>query len=290
MINQTTNSLAILGTVRNGGEGLRRTLGFIERLRSRLSCSRCVIVTNDNDDETDECLASLGRGSEILQLDGLAAAVCERIERISLARNMGLMALRSGGKMSEYTLVLDLDGPNADLEPEAVLNLMTTRSTPWEGLFANQREAYYDLSALRHPEWCPDDCWVEYEQAKRRFNALRSLGVVSNKKIKEKLKKQYVHDRQYRIPPEHPWIPVQSAFGGLGLYRSAAIEGQWYGTGARNGRPTCEHVGLHRRMVAAGARLFIVPDLLNLAPSAHLGPGSGAALPSDLKLIQEVVW
>ena len=284
MINQTTAGLAILGTVRNGGEGLRRTLGFIDRLRSRLSSSRCVIVTNDNDDETDEHLALLGRGTEIIELNGIAAAMCERIERISLVRNMGLMKLRSRRKMPEYTLVLDLDGPNAELDPDAVLDLMAAQSQPWEGIFANQKEAYYDLAALRHPYWCPNDCWVEYKQAERRFQALRSLGLVSRKILKENLKNKYIYARQYRIPPEHPWIPVQSAFGGLGLYRSAALDNHWYDSGMRQGRPTCEHVGLHRRMIASGARLFVVPDLLNLAPSDHLGSGSGATLPYDLKL------
>ena len=284
MSNKSIIGLAILGTVRNGGDGLKRTLGVIERLRAHLPHSHCVIVTNDNDDETDECLASLGKGNEIIRVDGLAAAVCERIERISLARNMGLLALRNGRKIPEFTLVLDLDGPNADLEPEAVLDLMTTRSQPWEGLFANQKEAYYDLSALRHTQWCPGDCWLEYKQAKNHFNILRKLGVVSNKNFKEKLKKQYVYGRQYQIPSEHPWIPVQSAFGGLGLYRSAAIQRQWYSTGLRNQRSTCEHVELHKRMIASGARLFIAPSLLNQAPSDHLGLGSGAALPPHLML------
>lgn len=283
MKNGTRAGLAILGTVRNGGDGLRRTLGVIERLRSRLPSSRCVIVTNDNIDETEECLATMSRSAEIIKLDGLAEAVTERVERICMARNMGLLALRNGNSMPEFTLILDLDGPNAELDSDAILDLMTAKSPAWDGLFANQREAYYDLAALRHPIWCPDDCWAAYKHAERRVSALRSLGLVSRRKFKEQLKEKHVYSKQYRIPPDHPWIPVQSAFGGLGLYRSAAIHQHWYDTGPRNNRSTCEHVGMHMRMVAAGARLFVAPALLNQAPPDHLGPGSGAEFPDHLK-------
>ena len=117
-----------------------------------------------------------------------------------------------------------------------------------------------------------------------RFNALRLLGLSSRGKLKEELKKRHIHSRQYRIPPEHPWIPVRSAFGGLGLYRSVALDGHWYDSGPRYGRPVCEHVRLHQRMVDVGARLYIVPELLNTAPPGHLGPGSGNPLPFDFEL------
>lgn len=54
-----------------------------------------------------------------------------------------------------FVIVLDMDGPNAMLNVSGMLNLVRSCKLDWTGLFANQREAYYDIFALRHPVYCP---------------------------------------------------------------------------------------------------------------------------------------
>jgi hypothetical protein len=277
--------LGIIGTVRNGGHSLSETLVMIDKLRTRICYSRCVIATNDNNDSTDTALASLGKGYEIIRMDGLAMAIPQRVERICNARNVAIYKLRSEPKTPRYTLVIDLDGPNAELNIESILHLITAENQSWEGLFANQKNAYYDLYALRHPNWCPSDCWAEYKKDQKKYNIWHKIRGISSERFKEQLKNKYIYQRQYRIPIDHPWIPVQSAFGGLGLYRSSALNSHWYDTGNRNEQPTCEHVGLHRRMALDGSRFYIVPNLINLAPAESLGPSSGIALPQNLNLM-----
>jgi hypothetical protein len=63
-----------------------------------------------------------------------------------------------------------------------------------------------------------------------------------------------------------PLFAVQSAFGGMGLYRWEALKGLRYGVESnRDDRVEVivEHTYLHRQMIAAGhSRLFINPSML----------------------------
>ncbi len=266
-------ALAILGTVRNGGDGLRRTLHAIDRLIARLTTAHVILATNDNEDETDKTLQdwiTARERVELIRLDGLVGSVTLREDRIALGRCFLLERLFRMAQPPALTLVADLDGPNANLPVDTILEICGNRKQPWDAVFANQEEAYYDLWALRHPQWCPGDCWQELEEARSRLFRL---------KRRSKLMDEIVYARQYRIPVTHPWIEVDSAFGGLGLYRTDALRGHWYSARTTGARTSCEHVALHRSMRAAGARLFIAPELLNEAPTEHLGPSSGKPFP-----------
>ena len=71
------------------------------------------------------------------------------------------------------------------------------------------------------------------------------------------------YGKMITIPESADWIPVDSAFGGLGLYRRAILAGARYSGAGENGEPVCEHVPLHKQLRARGARIFINPRLIN---------------------------
>jgi len=53
-------------------------------------------------------------------------------------------------------VVADLDGPNARLIAEPDFGAaITAAPAGWAAVFANARNTYYDIEALRHPTWCP---------------------------------------------------------------------------------------------------------------------------------------
>jgi len=170
-------------------------------------------------------------------------------------------------------LVMDLDGPNQQLNAEQVVRAIEGFSGPWDGLFANQAEAYYDIFALRHDAWCPDCCLQRIEAA-ARFPFAR----------KRAARKKYIGDRQFKIPVDHPPIAVRSAFGGLGVYKADAVRNCWYSIKTVGGSKICEHVGLNEAICAKGGSLFILPSLINLAPLEHLRAGSGQPIPASLRL------
>lgn len=267
----------ILGVVRNGGDALTATLLRIERLRERLEGSRVIIATNDNTDDTDDILRQYAAKSadvEILVLTGLADRFDERVERIAAARNAVLEHLFADGMVHPLTLMLDMDGPNTQMDANQVLRAAARQVPQWDAVFSNSIPAYYDLYALRRAEWCENDPW-------RELTALKPPRMLRSVWWRRMLRKM-IYSRQYEIPTDTPLIEVDSAFGGLGIYKTEALRGAVYQSRDETGQITCEHVMLHRGLRAAGRRLFIDPGLLTVAQTEHMGPGSGRRIPKKL--------
>ena len=277
-------STFICGAVRNGGAAFVKTLAVIEALKPLLADCAIVIVTNDNTDGTDEALFAWAASSaqhHVIRLDGLAKAVPDRVDRLAMARNFYLEFWRSHmSQRFEQVLVMDLDGPNESIDAAEFARVVAAQPAGWDGLFPNQLKAYYDIYALRHDTWCPDDCWEDVRAATRK----RTLRQPFKSARGRAARKFFVYDRQIKIPPDHPPFRVRSAFGGLGLYRAAALTNCWYGTKTAAGAPCCDHVVVNEEITRRGGKLFVLPSLLNMAPDEHLRPGSGRPIPNGLTL------
>jgi hypothetical protein len=272
-------STLICGVVRNGGEAFVKTLKMIDDLKPHLTDWSVVIVTNDNTDQTDAVITAWAQRSHkhtLISLDGFATSWPDRIDRLAVARNYYLAHLRSlPPDQYQYVLIVDLDGPNQDVNPSEFVSVINSLKFDWDGVFANQLRGYYDLYPLRHDTWCPTDCWEEVRKATRSpFKSQRGRAAREN----------FVYGRQYAIPASTPPFRVHSAFGGLGLYRAAALHNCWYGSRRPDGIKVCDHVVVNEEIDRRGGKLFIVPALLNEAPLEHLRPGSGKPIPSHLKL------
>jgi hypothetical protein len=235
-----------------------------------------VVVTNDSMDGTGEVLARWAADSAsktVIHAEGIATAVAGRTDRLATLRNFYLSEMRrrmEAGRRFDLMIVFDFDGVNK--EPDlagALCNAVTTAPSDWGGLFANQRQAYYDIWALRHPKWCPGDCW---EQVRKSVQFVRGP---LRKLAQEYAVERYLGMRQVRIRPDEPLISVQSAFGGLGIYRVSALDGAWYCGRDKAGREVCEHVLFNSCVNQRGSKLYIVPALLNDAPPEHLARCAG---------------
>jgi hypothetical protein len=246
--------------------------------------SSIVIATNDNEDDSDAVLsewASSDSNRTVLSFDGIADALPGRINRLASLRNFCLDHIRrSGARDAEYLMVVDLDGPNRDLDPQAIAGALSNWPADAGGVFANQVEAYYDIYALRHPAWCPGDCWSEISAAAGPWKGWLRLPF-SGRRYGRAVSR-HLWARQFRIPPDTSPIAVDSAFGGLGIYRMDTVERCWYGAYSEAGQQVCEHVVFHTQVRASGARLYIMPSLLNHAPVEHLGGASGRPPPQFL--------
>ncbi|MEL6700267.1 MAG: hypothetical protein AAFO58_01100, partial [Pseudomonadota bacterium] len=194
-----TEHAALIGVVRNGGDGLRETLTALGALAPRIS--RAIIATNDNTDDTLDQLAGwTGAPVQVLNLYGLAASEPDRVRRISVARNACLDALAGDDTPPPVTIVADLDGPNGALRPEDVCAAIElVAGGAWTGVFANQPAGYYDLYALRHPIWCPGDIWAEYRAAPKGWF----------RKGRDRARQAIIYGRQYAIPRATPPIEVE---------------------------------------------------------------------------------
>lgn len=257
-------SAVFVGCARDVAPHLQGVLRNIERF-SRLY-ARCafVIVENDSSDETKSILKHWLKSRPhgyLLEMDGLAKKIPSRTARLACTRNAYIDHVRSS-KFSNYQhlVVIDFDDVNAaDIDVEGFKGAARylENAPDAKGVFTNTLPVYYDIWALRHPEWCPTDCWREHRE--------------SSDLSEEDARLRYIYSRQFYIPSDTPPIPVQSAFGGIGIYAlSSALAARYHGVGT-DGLETCEHVSFNQEISRTG-KLFIYPALLNHAPQEHLNP------------------
>lgn len=259
----TLNKRAIVvGLAKNVEGSLARVLNNFDSISEIFSDSFAVIVENDSTDGTKSILQSWtnSRKAVLVELDGIDIRFPERTERIAYARNCYLEIINNSElREFDYLIVLDMDTPNT-----APLNIADfthaiefLEETPdAAAVFSNNVPIYYDIWALREKSWSPGDCWREVE------NTQSSLGY-------QHAVERHVRSKQIFIDPTREPIEVDSAFGGLGVYKlSYALQSSYVGRDA-DGSPVCEHVTYHKRMRDLGKHLYILPSLLNLTSFDH---------------------
>lgn len=219
-----------------------------------------LLVESDSSDGTVASLRALEGRIEhfrFLSLGRLADSIPLRTQRLATCRNAYLHEIRSNPRYGaiDFVLIADLDGTNRLLTEGAIASCW--RRDHWDVCTANQSGPYYDIWALRHSAWSPNDCWAQY-----RF--LVAHGVSSEKALAVA-----VHSRMIRLQPDDEWIEVDSAFGGLAIYRRHALSSGEYSNLGSDGCQTCEHVALHAHIRANGLRIFVNPALINTDYTEH---------------------
>lgn len=239
----------------------------------RLADAAFVFVENDSTDGTARALTQFcarHTKSRLLSLDGIGAAISARTVRLAMARNAIVATTRQWKAVQDFDtlMMLDLDAVNArpwpvDVVCDAIASVH--RGDELVGVFANQLNSHYDLWALREPTLCPGDIWED------TFDLTMAEDLDDQAAFE-----RAVVPRMLCLPPDAPALEVQSAFGGLGIYRLSALRsnplpycGETVKVISRN-EPwrvmrwqRCEHVNFHAGLRLAGGRLVIRPDLIN---------------------------
>jgi hypothetical protein len=239
-------------TIRADVERLASAFGFVRNVR-------WLIVESDSSDDTPAILATMQNtipNFRAISLGRLRGDIPVRTERIAHCRNRYLDELKGESYSGvDYVVVSDLDGMNRLLTRRGVMSSFDR--SDWDACCANQRGPYYDILALRHPTWSPGDCLDQLRQ-------LRAQGVGEETALRIA-----IYSKMVRIATNRDWIEVDSAFGGLAIYRKAILAGASYrGTDAA-GASVCEHVALHAAIRGQHGRIFINPALINSGYNRH---------------------
>lgn len=255
-------SAVFVGCARNAAQYLPSVLQNLERWSQLFEKTAFVFVENDSTDRTPQVLKqwlAKQRHGQLLRLDGLVSSEPSRTARLSVARNAYLDYVRSSSYAHhQYLVIVDFDDVNAvpicERDFAAALDFLENTDEAI-GVFSNSAPVYYDVWALRHDEWSPDDCWA----------ALRASGEPESLANKER----FVYSRQRYLPHDAEPIQVKSAFGGIGVYRlPAALRGRYRGL-TETGAEICEHVPFNLA-VGLNRKLYVFPRLRNAAPKEHL--------------------
>jgi len=259
---KTERKAIIVGCARDCEDFLPAVLKNITMIANLYSQAFFVFVENDSKDNTRDILRQwlIRRAHSLLVcLDGLSAQETRRTARLAIARNAYMEALHPHLEKFDHLVVLDFDNVNTNLISEeslaAAIEFLDS-SKENAAVFANQAR-YYDIWALRHDVWCPGDCWLEVENRPAYLPLHRAV-------------ERYVTNRQLRIHPAAPPVSVQSAFGGLAIYKLNFVRAARYVGVLSNGSEICEHVAFNGTAVRAGGLLYIFPKLVNQVAPEHI--------------------
>lgn len=275
-----TKTCIITGCARNIAHFLPTTIQQIEFIRSKFKETTVILAENNSTDGTKALLETYRATSQhvhILTLDDTAGIISERTERLAYARNAILEFAHNTYGSYEYLLMVDLDGTLDGFNVNTLQKAFDPSLPKWDALFANNKGIYYDIWALRNNESGPVfDCWDMYR------HLVIQVGIPP-----PQAKQMCVTQFQKRIDPHRPPFRVQSAFGGLGLYKLAATRGCKYNgktvacsckelgipfdprIGCR--QDTCEHVAFHADMARLhSATLYVHPGIQVATQREHV--------------------
>ena len=265
--------LVVMGTARNCATTLAADLASLARALKVFPNLHWFLVESDSQDDTVKVLQNFKENVpnfNFVSLGNLSETMPLRTERLAHCRNRCLDELQDNLAFvdAEYVAIADLDGTQSLLTQQGLMSCF--ERPDWGACFANQEGSYYDIWALRHPVWSPNDCWEQkmfYEQAGLSSEKSAYLAVFS---------------RMIDIPADAEWLEVDSAFGGLGIYKTKYFQNARYNGSASNnlwGGQVCEHVAFHKALKANGAKLFINPRMVNTSLNEH---SMQAIMPEDI--------
>jgi len=239
-------SLIVCGCTKNSASYIYKHLQLLYDMAPLFKTFKMLVYENDSTDNTVQVLDEFKKTHPFF--DYISENLDNRPRTDVLAHGRNTLLKHIGG--FEYMIMTDLDDVIAIFKPGQIKYLFEATHPDWDGLLANCLGKYYDIWALRieRDKWTPlcpfqvidYDCWEKAQQ-------YRTTQVISQ--------------HQINIPVSTPLIPVNSAFGGFGIYKVNKINGRYNGYGGRR----CEHVEFHK-----GMNLFICPKFLVNKQSQHI--------------------
>lgn len=269
MISLHESLVLIVGLARDCESQISRSITKLRESFSSAKTLKFLIIESDSSDDTQDVLKRIALEYDnfnYTSLGYLQEQYPKRTERIAFCRNYYLQLIedRSEYYNVDYVVIADLDGVNDKLSKDSVVSCWSR--TDWDVCTANQDGPYYDIWALRHYLWSPNDCWKQAEflmhHGLGRFNSIFSA----------------VYSRMIKIPSHADWIEVESAFGGLAIYRKNMLENVSYVGLSPDGKEVCEHVSLHHQIRDKGGRIYINTKMVNARAVEHTSNSTGLGL------------
>ncbi len=247
----TDSSIAIVGAARDVADVLPKLIEVFHTSFKGFKEVSYFIVENNSIDTTKKVLTQLQSEKPKFYAYSLPENLNKikyKTERIAIARNFALNEVKKITPGVDYVAVADLDAINLGLTREAIESCWQHKD--WSALFANQPDGYYDIYALRHKIWNPRDFLLDYEFLKDQFNDKIALELS-------------LKSRRIKIDKAFKLVEVDSAFGGLGIYKAQDLFKEVYIGLDGSGNPICEHLSINLGIIGKGGSLFINPALTN---------------------------
>jgi hypothetical protein len=250
----------VVGTVRNSEKKVTKDVLRLQHVLEKSKELHWLIIESDSEDLTIIELEKLKKkinNFRFMSLGNLRDKIPDRNERLAYCRNQYVREIQkfNAYKNIDYVIVCDLDGINTLISKTALASCWDRND--WDMCSANQSGPYYDVWPLRHKHWSPNDCWAQY-------NFFDSLKINNEKNLSNS-----VYSRMIKLPFSSEWIEVDSAFGGLAIYKKKLFDVSEYCGVDEIGNKISEHVPFNLTLKRKGAKLFINPRLINAEYTEH---------------------
>lgn len=262
------NRILLVGTVRNVAANLRTEVIEKKRLFENIAPVDVYLVESDSSDKTREILAKLTLSDPTIQfstLGNISNQIPDRIERLRFCRNVYVNYIREFPSDTwKYVVVLDWDGMNSRLALDGLQDTFS-RSHEWDACFPIQSHGYYDLLALRENTWMPENPFQKIRQEIISLN-LDPEGESLFRRLlyeykKDRIRKRELYAKMKVFRGQRALIKVDSAFGGMGIYRSEIFQRVNYDKFENT--EECEHVDFNKKALSFGYRIRINPAMIN---------------------------
>ncbi len=264
--------ILIVGTVRNVEKTLARDVSIIDSALKENWSKSYYFVESDSTDKSGEELERLKNkytDVSFVCLGNLQTVIPNRIERIRHCRQVYVDKIREslGQEKWDFVLICDLDGINNALKSDYLESCFDSPIT-WDACFPVQTHGYYDLFALRHPIWMPQNIFTHVKSLEKKVSSKfeRNPKPLDNlKKYLEidRIKRDHFYSKMLKLQNRPEWISVNSAFGGLGVYKAEIFLNHDYTYLGLEEETYSEHIDLHFSMVNSGLKLYINPKFIN---------------------------
>ena len=260
----------VVGTVSNVETKLWGDLAKIHKSLVGIGEIETFLVESDSQDGTKSLLETSSQQHKSFRFESLGdlqELIPNRIERIRFCRNRYVEYIRTNYDSNrwDFIVVADLDGMNSAISSMR-MNRVIKNSNNWDVCFSNQTIGYYDIYALRSKGWVENDCFEELAILKEKFpfnqrynNSL--LGYLFAFRHFDRLRVQAIYSKMRKLKGN--LIRVDSAFGGLAVYKPEIFLRFDYSTIRNTNFGKCEHLDLHSKCVNSGLNLYIDPKLIN---------------------------
>jgi glycosyltransferase involved in cell wall biosynthesis len=263
--------VVLVGTISNAADNLRSDLTKVMNAMSGLDLMQIFLVESDSNDKTLSILEELRqeiKNFNFVSLGDLRLEIPDRIYRIRHCRNVYVQEIRNMLKFSEvdFVVVADLDGMNSRISSEAFQS--SFKRDDWGAVLANQKGGYYDVLALRHPTWCPQDVLVDLRNEQSLIDKTglpwKSFVRRTRRRVAyDRARNKAIYSKMIKIKLSEEWIEVNSGFGGLGIYKARVFKSFDYSLLKGDLDFESEHVALSKRIIDDGQKIFINPRMIN---------------------------
>jgi hypothetical protein len=243
----------VAGVVRDVFNTIEKDIIRLREVLTPIGEVKFVLIESNS---TDQSVAGLERISHedknvnFISL-GTSDTSLHRTEKIAEARNLYLDFINQSEELNkaDYLIVCDFNNLNTLLTTESIEQSLGLKD--WDVCTANQSKRYYDIWALRHPLWSPNDCW-------QQLKFYRDCNVNPGRALNAAVQSRMLHIARDAEP-----ISVDSAFGGFAIYKMDSIGRARYSGKDSFGNPICEHVPFHQNLKGNGKNIIINPYLIN---------------------------